>query len=127
MYKSRSSRKIDSQRIFSREYDFPEYLYLSENQFSRKTYFYTVASRLVKCTSLIWVLLFPVTSVFRGCPELKGSVQKLSLSFLAFGNGERGTRQLQIGSEIRGKMANNPMRDGQPGYEVPRAEKRVKI
>ena len=82
---------------------------------------------LVKCTSLIWVLLFPVTSVFRGCPELKGSVQKLSLSFLAFGNGERGTRQLQIGSEIRGKMANNPMRDGQPAYEVPRAEKRVKM
>ena len=40
-YKNRSSRKIDSQRLFSREYDFPETFSLTENQFSPKTYFYT--------------------------------------------------------------------------------------
>ena len=42
---NRSSRKIDSRRIFSREYDFPKTFPLTENQFSRKTYFYTIASR----------------------------------------------------------------------------------
>ena len=40
--KNRSSRKIDSQRLFSREKDFPKTLSLTENQFSRKTYFYTI-------------------------------------------------------------------------------------
>ena len=41
-YKNRSSRKIDSQRLFSREKDFPMNLSLTENQFSGKTYFYTI-------------------------------------------------------------------------------------
>ena len=44
LYKNRSSRKIDSQRLFSREHDFPKTFSLTENQFSRKTYFYTIAS-----------------------------------------------------------------------------------
>ena len=38
LYKNRSSRKIDYQRLFSREYDFPKTFSLTENQFSRKTY-----------------------------------------------------------------------------------------
>ena len=42
LYKNRSSRKIDSQRLFSRECDFPKTFSLTENQFSRKTYFYTI-------------------------------------------------------------------------------------
>ena len=44
MYKNRSSRKIDFQRLFSREYDFTKTFSLTENQFSGKTYFYTIAS-----------------------------------------------------------------------------------
>ena len=44
--KNRSSRKIDSQRLFSREYDFPKTFSLTENQCSGKTYFYTIGSRL---------------------------------------------------------------------------------
>ena len=40
LYKNRSSQKIDSWRLFSREYDFPKTSSLTENQFSRKTYFY---------------------------------------------------------------------------------------
>ena len=31
LYKNRSSRKIDSQRLLSREYDFPKTLSLTEN------------------------------------------------------------------------------------------------
>ena len=31
LYKNRSSRKIDSQRLFSREYDFPKIFSLTEN------------------------------------------------------------------------------------------------
>ena len=46
LYKNRSSRKIDSQRLFSREYDFQKTFSLTENQFSGKAYFYTIASRL---------------------------------------------------------------------------------
>ena len=42
LYKNRSSRKIDSQRLFSREEDFPKTFSLTENQFSGKTYFYTI-------------------------------------------------------------------------------------
>ena len=42
LYKNRSSRKIDSQRLFSREYDFPKIFSFIENQFSGKTYFYTI-------------------------------------------------------------------------------------
>ena len=42
LYKNGSSRKIDSQRLFSREYDFPKTYSLTENQFSGKTYFYTI-------------------------------------------------------------------------------------
>ena len=45
LYKHRSSRKIDPQRLFSREHDFPKTFFLAENQFSQKTYFYTIASR----------------------------------------------------------------------------------
>ena len=40
--KNRSSRKIDSQRLLSREKDFPKTFSLTEYQFSRKTYFYTI-------------------------------------------------------------------------------------
>ena len=39
---NRSFRKIDSQRLFSREWDFPKTLSLTENQFSGRTYFYTI-------------------------------------------------------------------------------------
>ena len=46
MYKNSSSRKIDSPRLFSRENDFLKTFSLGENQFSRKTYFYTIASRV---------------------------------------------------------------------------------
>ena len=42
LYKNRSSRKIDSRRLLSREYDFPETFSLTENKFSGKTYFYTI-------------------------------------------------------------------------------------
>ena len=42
LYKNRSSRKIDSQRLFSREYDFPKTFSLTQNPFSGKTYFYTI-------------------------------------------------------------------------------------
>ena len=45
LYNNRSSRIIDSRRLFSREYDFPKTFSLTENQFSGKTYFYTIASR----------------------------------------------------------------------------------
>ena len=45
LYKNRSSRKIDSRRLLSREYDFPETFSLTENKFSGKTYFYTIAPR----------------------------------------------------------------------------------
>ena len=45
LYKNRSSRKIYSRRLFSREYDFPKTFSLTENQFSGKTYFYTIAYR----------------------------------------------------------------------------------
>ena len=42
LYKKRSSRKIDSRRLFSREWDFPKTFSLTENQFSGKTYFCTI-------------------------------------------------------------------------------------
>ena len=42
LYNIRSYRKIDSQRLFSREKDFPKTFSLTENQFSRKIYFYTI-------------------------------------------------------------------------------------
>ena len=42
LYKNRSSRKIDFQRLFSREEDFPKTFSLTDNQFSGKTYFYTI-------------------------------------------------------------------------------------
>ena len=42
-YKNRSSRKIDSRRLFSSEYDFPKTFSLTE--FSGKTYFYAIGSR----------------------------------------------------------------------------------
>ena len=34
LYKNRSSRKIDSRRLFSREYDFPKTFSLAENRVS---------------------------------------------------------------------------------------------
>ena len=40
LYKNRSSRKIDSRRLSSRESDFPKTFSLSENQFSGKTSFF---------------------------------------------------------------------------------------
>ena len=42
LYKNRSSRKIDSRRLFSREKDFQKTFSLTENQFSQKTYLYTI-------------------------------------------------------------------------------------
>ena len=45
MYKNGSSRKIDSQILFPKEYDFPKTFSLTENQFSGKTYFYTIRPR----------------------------------------------------------------------------------
>ena len=52
MYKNRSSRKIDSWGLFSREYDFPKTFSLTEKQFSGKTYFCTIASSLWESGSL---------------------------------------------------------------------------
>ena len=49
LYKNRSSRKIDSQILFLREYDFPKTFSLIENQFSRKTYFFTIGPCQVFC------------------------------------------------------------------------------
>ena len=37
-------RRIDSRRLFSREYDFQKTFFRTENPFSGKTYFYTIAS-----------------------------------------------------------------------------------
>ena len=45
LYKDRSSRRINSRRLFSREQDFTKTFSLTENQFSGKTHFYTIASR----------------------------------------------------------------------------------
>ena len=45
LYKNRSSGKIDFQRLSSREYDFLKIFFHTENQFSRKTYFYTIRPR----------------------------------------------------------------------------------
>ena len=45
LHKNRSSRKIDSRKLFSREYEFPKTFSLTGNQFSRKTHFYTIAFR----------------------------------------------------------------------------------
>ena len=42
LYKNRSSRKIDSQRLCSREQDFPKTFSLTDNQFFGKTHFYTI-------------------------------------------------------------------------------------
>ena len=39
LFKNRSSRKMDSRRLLSREYDFPKTFSLTVNQFSGKTYF----------------------------------------------------------------------------------------
>ena len=36
---------MDSRILFSRELDFPKTFSLTENQFSQKTYFYTIAFR----------------------------------------------------------------------------------
>ena len=47
-YKNRSSRKIDSQRLLSRESDFQKTFSLTENQFSGKTYFHTIHPWLVE-------------------------------------------------------------------------------
>ena len=48
LYKNRSSRKIDSRRLFAREYDFPKTFSLTENQFSGKAYLNTIASSSAK-------------------------------------------------------------------------------
>ena len=53
LHKNRSSRKIHSQRQFSREYDFLKTFSLTENQFSGKTYFYTIASSWT-CWTWCW-------------------------------------------------------------------------
>ena len=52
MHKNRSSRKIDPQRLFSREYDFPKTFSLTENQFSGKTYFYTIGPCRPRCVTV---------------------------------------------------------------------------
>ena len=38
---------MDSRRLFSREYDFQKTFSLTENQFSGKTHFYTIAFRVL--------------------------------------------------------------------------------
>ena len=53
LYKNRSSRKIDSQRLFTREEDFPKTFSLTENQFSGKTYFYSIGP----CCTAGWTSL----------------------------------------------------------------------
>ena len=53
LYKNMSSRKIYSQRQFSREYDFPKTLSLTENQFCGKTYFHTIPPCTIDLTSSI--------------------------------------------------------------------------
>ena len=49
LYKNRSSRKIDSRRLCSREWDFQKTISLTENQFSGKTYFYTIHPCTIVC------------------------------------------------------------------------------
>ena len=44
LYKNRSSRKIDSRRLFSSKQDFPKTFCLTENQYYGKAYFSTIAS-----------------------------------------------------------------------------------
>ena len=46
--KKRSSRKVDSRVLFSRELDFQKSFSLTENKFSRETYFYTIRPRQSK-------------------------------------------------------------------------------
>ena len=46
LYKIGLPGKFKSRRLFSREYDFLKTFSLTENQFSGKTYFYTIASRV---------------------------------------------------------------------------------
>ena len=51
LYKNRSSRTIDSRILFSREWDFGKTFSLTENQFSGKTYLYTIHPRF--CEALM--------------------------------------------------------------------------
>ena len=52
LYKNRPSRKINSQRLSSREWDFQKTFSLTENQFSGKTYFYTIRPSLARVAAL---------------------------------------------------------------------------
>ena len=52
LYKNRASRKIDSQIIFSRAYDFPKTFSLTWNKFSGKTYFNTIPLSLSLGTNM---------------------------------------------------------------------------
>ena len=47
LYKNMSSRKIDTRRLFSREHDFPKPISLTENQFSGRTYLYTICPEAI--------------------------------------------------------------------------------
>ena len=63
LYKNRSSRKINSRILLSREWDFQKTLSLTENQFSRKTYFYKIHPCLGPSLSLSPPKARPTTSV----------------------------------------------------------------
>ena len=65
LYNNRSSRKIDYQRLFSREYDFPKTFSLTENQFSGKTYFYTIASRAFPVNAVTFGVYRMLSNHFR--------------------------------------------------------------
>ena len=53
LYKNRSSRKMDSQILFSREYDFSKTVSLTEKQFCGKTHFYTIHPCALESASAI--------------------------------------------------------------------------
>ena len=67
--------KTDSRRTFSREYDFLKTYSLTDNQFSRKTYFYTVAPPLgtafvhrgILSFQSDFLLFYMMPPIARGC------------------------------------------------------------
>ena len=101
MYKNGSSRKIDSRILFPREYDFPKTSSLTENQFSRKTFLYTIASRSLPRLPLLYVLLASVRLSPRALNSLLSGPSGGSKGFWAFAvSGGRGYLQLWCLSDI---------------------------
>ena len=91
LYKNWSSRKINSRRLFSREYDFPKTFSLTENQFSRKTYFYTIRPWWVNLSGAPWcVRIVPGALIVGDIIELEGKYaffSRLCQTLVFFRNG----------------------------------------